>query len=210
MTDVKPMMTREGDPMGRITIEDFDGQGEFALFKENWAKYQNMLAVGNSIFLKMKAQERPYQPGVYSLNVMSIDFLSKIEEDAEKAITIYIDMDKMKNVNGNDDQRPLTPSSLRGGVDNGDGDGNDDEDDNENEDGNVNGDDEQPMDDSSLFAELATMIKANPGKLQLSIVIRDSTRSSRPLHLHSRLPGVKLNRQLLDFISSHNSLSVTM
>ena len=218
VTNVKPMMTRKGDPMGRITIEDFDGQGEFALFKENWAKYQNMLAVGNSIFLKMKAQERPYQPGVYSLNVMSIDFLSKIEDDAEKAITIYIDMDKMKNVNGNDnvngnvngDQRPLPPSGFRGRVDNGEGYGNDDDEDNDNEDGNVIGNEEEPMDDSSLFAELATMIKANPGKLQLSIVIRDSARSSRPLHLHSRLPGVKLNRQLLDFITSHNSLSVTM
>jgi DNA polymerase-3 subunit alpha len=199
VTNVRPMTTKKGDPMGRITIEDFEGQGEFVLFKENWVKYQSMLSVGNSLFIKMKSQERPYQPGVYSINVVSIDFLSKIEESAENSIIIHIDMDKMKRTNDNLDVN--TDESL---------DMDESLDDNESLDANDSLEDIKVQDDTSILTDLATLLKDNPGKLKLSMVVRDSTRSKQPLYLRSRLPGVKLNRQIFDFIASHESLHVTM
>ncbi len=195
VTNVRPMMTKKGDPMGRITIEDFEGQGDFVLFKENWVKYQAMLSVGNSVFLKMKSQERPYQPGVYSINVISVDFLSKIEENAENSIIIHIDMDKMKRNNDTDASDSDDVANAQ------------DWDDNPDE--NAAGEN-KIEDDTSILTDLATLLKANPGKLKLSMVIRDSTRSKQPLYLRSRLPGVKMNRQILDFITSHQSLHVSM
>ena len=83
-------------------------------------------------------------------------------------------------------------------------------DDNESLDANDSLEDIKVQDDTSILTDLATLLKDNPGKLKLSMVVRDSTRSKQPLYLRSRLPGVKLNRQIFDFIASHESLHVTM
>ena len=179
VTKITRKITRKGNPMGVIQIEDFDGQGEFALFDRDWATWQGMLSEGNSVFLKMRYQERFRGTGQYSLNIQSIDLLSEVAEKAMDNITINVNLDI---INGND-----TGTAA-------------DADDEE----------EKVVNVGNVLADLATIVKDSPGKSQLFLNFRDSSISTIPVKMRSRLTGIRVNRKLMDFIKSNPALSVSL
>jgi len=69
--------------------------------------------------------------------------------------------------------------------------------------------DEEAMTENVL-SDLATIISETPGKTKLFFSIRDNSLSTMPVNLVSGLPGVKVNRQLVDYVKSHEGLSITM
>ena len=62
----------------------------------------------------------------------------------------------------------------------------------------------------SLLADLASIIKDSPGTTKLSFSIRDARLSTQPVRMRSGIRGVKVNRQLLDFIHAHECLRISM
>ena len=62
----------------------------------------------------------------------------------------------------------------------------------------------------NVLSDLATIISETPGKTKLFFSIRDNSLSTMPVNLVSGLPGVKVNRQLVDYVKSHEGLSITM
>ena len=63
---------------------------------------------------------------------------------------------------------------------------------------------------SNALADLVTIIHESPGNTQLAINIRESKISTQPVRLVSRLPGIKVNRRLVDFIRSHDSMHFSL
>ena len=63
---------------------------------------------------------------------------------------------------------------------------------------------------NSVLTDLSTIIRESPGHTQLSLNIRESRISPLPVRLVSRLPGIKVNRRLVDFIRSHDSMHFSM
>ena len=49
VTQVREKTTKRGDPCGFVTIEDFTGAGELALFGEEWTKWRGMMVEGYTL-----------------------------------------------------------------------------------------------------------------------------------------------------------------
>ncbi|MBR4275966.1 MAG: DNA polymerase III subunit alpha [Prevotella sp.] len=188
VTQVNPRFTKKGTPMGIVTIEDFVGMGEIALFDKDWARWQGMLTVGSSVFVKMKSQERFRGSGVYNLNIQSIDFLQNVTENLMDTLTLHLDLNE---INGN--------AKDSGSNDSGDDDSDNDADTTDNM--NSLG---------SILSDLSTIISETPGNTKLLLSIRDNNLSHVPLKLESKLPGIKVNRKLVDFVKSQEGMSLTM
>lgn len=181
VTNVNSRFTKTGKPMGIVTIEDFEGVGELAMFGEEWARWQGMFQNGCSIYVKLKCQER-YQrgSGVYDLRIQSVDYLQDVVDKFMSSLTIHIDLDSISGEGG----------TAANGED--------------------SADDSETQGAENVLADLATIITESKGNTKLLLSIRDNRYCSMPLQLASNLPGIKVNRRLVDFVKTHEGMSLTM
>ena len=70
-TAVRTRLDRRGNPCGFVTIEDFDGSGELALFGEDWGHWSGMLTEGASVYITAKLQPRFQNSSLMGLKVAS-------------------------------------------------------------------------------------------------------------------------------------------
>ena len=172
VTNVNSRYTKTGKPMGVVSIEDFEGVGELAIFGEEWARWQGMFQIGCSVYVKLKCQERFREgSGIYDLKIQSAVFLQDVLEKFMESLTVHIDMDCLTTDSDSENEEALTENVL---------------------------------------SDLATIISETPGKTKLFFSIRDNSLSTIPVNLVSDLPGIKVNRQLVDYVKSHEGLSITM
>lgn len=87
--------TKTGKPYGRITMEDYSGAGEFALFGDDWARLGGYFHEGNSLFVSAHVEERKWRPGSYDLNIGRVEFLSDVKDQKIKSITITLRLDTL-------------------------------------------------------------------------------------------------------------------
>ncbi len=203
VTKVDSRFTRTGKPMGIVTIEDFQGVGELAFFGEDWARWQGMLNQGNSVFVKMKSQERFRGTGQYSLNVSGIDFLQTVSEKYMTDLTIQIDFDTLSRETSDEFvEQPADEEDAAETVTT----------DSAKEEESASEVDKMLDNDNIVraLADLATIIQESPGTTQLSLSIRETRLSSQPVRFVSKLPGIKINRRLVDFIHSHESMKFSV
>ncbi|MBR2101457.1 MAG: DNA polymerase III subunit alpha [Prevotella sp.] len=95
VTDMRSAYTRAGKPCGFVKIEDFNGQGELALWGEDWGKWQGMLSPGNTVFVKAKMVQRFRDSTMKEMRVLDIQFLQTVKEQRIEAFTICIDSDNL-------------------------------------------------------------------------------------------------------------------
>ena len=93
VTAVKTKFTKTGKPCGFVTIEDFEGSGELALFGEEWGRWNGMFTEGCTIYITAKCQQRFRDSQMYDLRVQNIEYLQSIKEKAIDRITITIKSD---------------------------------------------------------------------------------------------------------------------
>ena len=92
VTGVSSRWTKTNKPFGIVTIEDFDGAGEIALFGEEWTKWQSMLQEEYPVYITAKCQQRfRNNPDAYDLVIKKIEFLSDVKDKSIDKFTIYID-----------------------------------------------------------------------------------------------------------------------
>ena len=99
VTAVRTGFTKTGKPFGIVTLEDFDGSGELALFDTDWGSRSGMFAIGASVYVTAKVQPR-YQHnenGPKGLKVLSVDYLQTIKERAIDRITIQMTADLLND-----------------------------------------------------------------------------------------------------------------
>jgi len=87
--------TKNGKPYGRVTMEDYSGAGEIALFGEEWAKFKGFFEPGNSLFVSACVKERRWRPGSYDISIGRVEFLSDVKDQKIKSITINIPLDAL-------------------------------------------------------------------------------------------------------------------
>jgi len=63
ITESSQKISKNGDPFGTFTIEDFSGNINLVLFSEMYLKKKHMLEPGNNIFITARIEERRYQQG---------------------------------------------------------------------------------------------------------------------------------------------------
>ena len=89
VTKIREAFTKRGTPCGFVTLEDFTGAGELALFGDPWGKWKGMFTEGVSVFITAKMTQRDYG-NMYDLTISDVKFLSDIKDSAVEKITIHI------------------------------------------------------------------------------------------------------------------------
>ena len=93
VTAVRPKFTRRGEPCGFVTIEDFEGAGELALFGQDWGRWNGMFTEGASVYIVGKLQPRFRDSQVLDLKVGSVEYLQTVKDKAIDRITITMNSD---------------------------------------------------------------------------------------------------------------------
>ncbi len=94
ITNVNQRFGKTGNPFGIVTIEDFEGPGEIALFGEDWGKWSGMLTESCSVFITAKCEKRYATSQNYYLKIENVEYLQTVKAERINRFTI--------NVNGND------------------------------------------------------------------------------------------------------------
>ena len=95
VTGVRQKFTKRGEPCGFITLEDYEGSGELALFGKDWGQYAGMFTEGASVYIKAKMQPRYQHSELLDLKVQSVDYLQSVKDKAIDRITIQLTTDKL-------------------------------------------------------------------------------------------------------------------
>ena len=83
---------KTGKPFGFVTIEDFDGTGELALFGDDWARWNNLLKENYTIFITAKCQPRyRNNPSMLELKVQNVEQLYDVKAHRLERFTITVD-----------------------------------------------------------------------------------------------------------------------
>ncbi|MCR4583758.1 MAG: DNA polymerase III subunit alpha [Prevotella sp.] len=95
VTGIKQKFTKQGKPCGFVTIEDFEGSGELALFGEDWGTWKGMFTEGASVYIVAKMQSRWQNSDVLDLKVQRIEYLQTVKDKAINSITISLNTEKL-------------------------------------------------------------------------------------------------------------------
>lgn len=90
VTAVREGQTSRGKPYGIVTMEDYSGKGELALFGEEWARWNGYMRVGNSLFITAKAVPKTWRPDEFELRIGNVSFLSDVKDKRLLNLTITI------------------------------------------------------------------------------------------------------------------------
>ncbi len=88
VTGIKSKFTKTGKPCGFVTIEDFEGSGELAMFGEEWGRWSGMFKEGCAVYINAKCQQRFRDSKFYDLKVQRIEYLQTVKDKAIDRITI--------------------------------------------------------------------------------------------------------------------------
>ena len=83
---------KTGKPFGFVTIEDFEGTGELALFGDDWARWNNLLKMNYTVYITAKCQPRyRNNPDLLELKVQKIEQLYDVKQNRLERFTISMD-----------------------------------------------------------------------------------------------------------------------
>ncbi len=93
VTAVKSKFSRNGSPCGFVTIEDFEGSGELALFGEEWAKWRGMLTEACTVYVTAKAVQKYRGSNIIDIRIGDIQFMQTLKEKAISRLTVIVNAD---------------------------------------------------------------------------------------------------------------------
>ena len=95
VTNVKTGISKRGSGYGIVTIEDYSGQGEIALFGQDWPRWGGYMMVGSTLYISGRVQPGRYDPTRVQLSIGEIQYLSDVKDDLIQKITIHLNADKL-------------------------------------------------------------------------------------------------------------------
>ena len=95
VTAVRQKFTKNGEPCGFVTIEDFEGSGEIPLFGQDWGRWNGMFTEGASVYVTAKLQPRFMHSNQMEFKVQNVEYLQRVKEKAVERITISMVTDML-------------------------------------------------------------------------------------------------------------------
>lgn len=102
VTAVRSKYTKTGKPCGFVTIEDFDGSGELALFGEEWGKWRGMLIEGCTVMVKAQFVQRFRGSDMMEMRITDIQYLQTVKDTQIEKITISLDAARLDDTTVSD------------------------------------------------------------------------------------------------------------
>ena len=93
VTGVQSRFGKNNKPWGIITLEDFNGSGELALFGEDWLNMNGKFIEGAAVYITGKMRPRFYNSEEKELKVTNVELLQSVKEKAIDRITISMNSD---------------------------------------------------------------------------------------------------------------------
>ena len=97
VTGIKSKFTKTGKPCGFVTIEDFDGSGELAMFGEEWGRWSGMFKEGCAVYITAKCQQRFRDSKFFDLRIQNIEYLQSVKDKAIDSITISLSAEELND-----------------------------------------------------------------------------------------------------------------
>ena len=91
ITEVKSKFTKTGKPCGFVTIEDFEGSGELALFGEDWGAWRGIMVEGSTIYCTAKCVARYGNSNYLDFKISTVEYLQTVKENRLERFTIVVD-----------------------------------------------------------------------------------------------------------------------
>lgn len=113
VTKVTQRFSKRGEPFGVVTIEDFNGPGELALFGEEWGRWNGRLTEGCSVFVTAKCSKKYQNSQYYSLTISNIEYLQTVKDNRVERFTISINSDVINDVTVDDILSMITDTEGR-------------------------------------------------------------------------------------------------
>ncbi len=92
VTAVRSGFSKNNTPYGIVTIEDYAGQGELAIF-DNWGQWSGYFTEGAPLYIKLQCYKRFPTSKYYDLRILSIEYLNSVAESAIERLTIAFSSD---------------------------------------------------------------------------------------------------------------------
>ena len=84
-----------GGTSGIVTLEDYSGQGEIALFGQDWPKWGGYMMVGSTLYITGRVQPGRYDPTRVQLSIGEIQYLGDIKDNLIQKLTIHLNADML-------------------------------------------------------------------------------------------------------------------
>jgi DNA polymerase III subunit alpha len=88
VTAAKELLTKNGRPYGRMSIEDYTGSYEITMFGNDFVTFRNYFVMGYTILIKGRIAPRFQNENELELKVNKITLLSNVREELIKSITL--------------------------------------------------------------------------------------------------------------------------
>jgi len=102
ITEVKTKISKTNKPCGFVTIEDFHGKGEIALFGQDWAKWESILKEGYTVFINAKCYKKFQSSDYYDFTLQRVQFLQDVKDKSIEKITIQVNASMLNDEMVND------------------------------------------------------------------------------------------------------------
>lgn len=102
VTNVNQRFNKQGKPFGIVTIEDFEGSGEIALFGEDWGKWSGVLRENCSVFITGKCEKRYATSSNFYLNVNNVEYLQTVRTERVNRFTVSMSSSDIDSTMVND------------------------------------------------------------------------------------------------------------
>ncbi|MBQ8046940.1 MAG: DNA polymerase III subunit alpha [Prevotella sp.] len=102
VTAVRSAFTKRGEPCGFVTIEDFQGAGELALFGNEWGRWRSYFVEGSSVFVQAKFVSRFANSSYVSMQIDKVEYLQNVMERGMERFTIVVDSESVDDTMADD------------------------------------------------------------------------------------------------------------
>jgi DNA polymerase-3 subunit alpha len=87
--------TKTGNPWGQLTVEDFSGSHQFALFSKDYMQYKSFFQNGYSVLIRGKMQPKYNNPAEMDFRIQSIELLSDVKDKMLNSITLNLPINEI-------------------------------------------------------------------------------------------------------------------
>ncbi len=96
VTSVEEKNNKNGEPFGRVTIEDYSGTYEHLFWAKQWIEVKKYFTKTYTILLKGSVEEKKWgNTNELIFNIKTINMLSEIKNNIFKSVTLSINIDKI-------------------------------------------------------------------------------------------------------------------
>jgi len=97
VTAVQSKFTKTGKPCGFVTLEDFKGSGELALYGEEWPRWNGWFTEGATLCISAKLVNRWQNSNQKDLRITKIEYLQTVKEHAIDHLTISLNTELLND-----------------------------------------------------------------------------------------------------------------